>query len=92
MKKSDIDLWLFGLEIFPFKLADACFFLGEIKPAELEVRFVDEPDGDTLGSPSKSGEEFPLLFTNVSGCSLSCVRRGEFVSVRGIFSSSTETV
>ena len=92
MKKSDIDLWLFGLEIFPFKLADACFFLGEIKPAELEVRFVDEPDGDTLGSPSKNGEEFPLLFTNLSECFLSFVTRDESVSVPGIFSYSGETV
>ena len=92
MKKSDIDRWLFGLEIFPFKLADACFFLDEIKPAELEVRFVDEPDGDALGSPSKNGEEFPLLFTNLSECSLSFVTRGESVSVPGIFSYSRETV
>jgi len=79
------------VEIFLFKLADACFFLGEINPAELEVRFVDEPDDDNLDldSSSNNGEEFPLLFTNLTGCSLSCVTRGE--SVPGIFSSSAET-
>ena len=91
LKKSDIVLWLFGVEFFPFKLADACFFLGEIKPAELEVRLVVEPDDSNLGSLSTDGEEFPFLFTNVSECSLSCVKRGEFVSVSGIFSSSAET-
>lgn len=91
MKKSDIGLWLIGVEFFSFKLADACFFLGEIKPAELEVRFVVEPDDDNLGSLSTNGE-FPLLFTNVSEWSLFCVTRGESVSVPGVFSSSAETV
>ena len=80
------------MEIFRFKLAEACFFLGEIKPAELEVRFVDEPGDDNLGSSSNNGEEFPLLFTSVSECSLSCVTRGESVLVPGVFSSSAETV
>ena len=90
MKKSDIILWLFGVEIFLFKFADVCFLLGEIKPAELEVRFLDEPANDNLGSSSNSGEVFPLLSTNVPESSLSCVTRGETVSVPGI-SSSAET-
>ena len=92
LKKCDIVLWLFGVEFFPFKLAEVCFFLGGIKPAELEVRLVVEPDGDNLGSLSTTGEEFPLLFTNVSEWSLFCVTRGESVSVPGFLSSSVETV
>lgn len=88
MKKSDIILWLFGVEDFLFKLSDVCFFLGEIKPAELEVRFVDEPDDDNLGSSSNNEEESPLLSTNVSENSLSCVTRGKSVSVPVILLSS----
>lgn len=91
LKKSDIILWLFGVANFGFKFPDACFFLGEIKPAELEVRFVDEPGNDNLGSSVKNGE-FPLLSTNDSESSLSCVTRGESVSVPGILSPSVETV
>lgn len=40
-------LWLLGVEILAFVEADACFFLGEMKP-ELKVRFLAEPEKAVL--------------------------------------------
>lgn len=52
LKKSDIILWLFGVEHFFwfFELGDGCFSLGDNKPAWLEVRLVAKPDEHNLDS------------------------------------------
>lgn len=90
MKKSEIIRWLFGVDNLLFKPAEACLFLGEIKPAELEVRLVDEPDEDNLASLRDDEEEILLSCVRVTG-SLEPVTRGKSVPVSMILLSLTET-
>ena len=69
LKKSEIILWLVGVEFLPLIPVDVCRFLGEVEPAELKVRFLAEPDEDIfvdsdLGLASKGNELFPPRSTS----------------------------